>query len=102
MRFSAIREWLKTEWLAWTASWQALREERLELTRRSGTITVPLEEHCVLLEAANRELKALELLGEAQETIRKLRGVVAAQQQILDKEEVEGLKVNQVLIDRMV
>lgn len=79
--------------------WEFL-ERRRAITER-GTVVVPLDEYCKLLEIANCKIKALELLGQAQETIRQLRGVVALQQQILDKEERIGQEISQVLIDRM-
>lgn len=102
MRFSAIREWLNNQRLAWTAAWHEVWQEKFELERKSQTIIVPLEEYCVLLEAANREAKALELLGEAQETIRVLKATVAKQDEILQREAAIGLDLSQVLIDRMV
>jgi hypothetical protein len=61
----------QTAWQEWRQAWRDIRGD----SRRGETINVPLEEYCVLLEAANREARALELLGEAQEKIRELRAL---------------------------
>lgn len=100
----AITERAKDGWRGWADAcrivWWEFLERRRAITER-GTVVVPLDEYCKLLEIANCKIKALELLGQAQETIRQLRGVVASQQQILDKEERIGQEISQVLIDRM-
>lgn len=71
-RWRRFRDWVGAQWKDWCQAWRDVRAD----SRRCETITVPLEEYCVLLGAANREAKALERLGEAQETIRRLNADV--------------------------
>lgn len=105
MKPSFIKTRLADEWfawkLAWDEVWREVGEARQKLSGRQETILVPLEEYCTLLEARAREMKAYELLGEAQEQIRVLKAGWRSMRPSCRKRLPRGTSSARVLIDQM-
>jgi hypothetical protein len=63
---------------SWESAWRKRSKQIDRVARKRQTVMVPIEEYSVLLGAAEREAKAYELLGEAQEKLRGLMGSALA------------------------